>query len=1173
MSDTQEEFPTIKGYKIERKLGEGGMAHVYLALQEGFERHVALKVLAPHLAKDEDFKMRFVREAKMAAQMSHQSIVPIYDFGISGDYHFMAMEYLPHGDLKQRMIGGIPLQEAISITKTIANGLDYAGKKGLVHRDIKPENILFREDNSPVISDFGIARQVSAATNITIIGSAVGTPRYMSPEQAQGNMVDARSDLYSLGVIFYELLTGRAPFISDSAISVSIKHITEMAPPLPPQYASLQSIVDLAMEKNPDNRFQTGNDFVRALTIAEDRLSTASAKTVILSNSQAILAATQHSRASLSTPNTAAQQTQTSQTSASTPQTAPLYKKPLFWGLCFVFSQVVLAGSWFLLQSGNPESDAPDISTLTTEAPLKNTTQNHDRKINDLLVNANNAFDSGRYFEPHNNSAQYFLTTLLTLAPEHTQGSKKITELYTHYLESAQQAITVSALDKAEKNLNQASQISYYIDNTAAKERFKALYQAMIQQRQQYIVASQSSETVKQLLKQAENALINGHYTSPPGDNALEYYRKILIATPDNAMAKDGIIRTTGALLAKAEEHVRLHQFTKAKAYAAEAEQIAPEHPEINKTYALISDEHAKYQRELLQQNIEQNLIAEKKQLDQLLGKANTALKQLRLTRPENDNALHYFKKVLALSPAHPEAQNGIDTIDKYYVSKFKNALQNNAFTKAESLITTYATLAKQNDVQDLRNLLNQRKAEAEKPEPSINTAGKSKKGSTRISELMAEAKQLTKRKPTEKNNSALRDRYLAILDINPSNTKAKEGLRKTTRFEVKLAETAMTEYRLSDAQNHINIISATDSNFELTPLRGRLLESKKSQAKAAGLLQQASALIQQPYIKPGWLENNREPRERLTRAYSLITNARKLTGESPDVTNMLNQLDEKYASIVSTLLTDDDQPSADTFINDTRNYEWSGFKLALVSSKTLTATQLKTQKDEQAVQKALSKLLSDATRLIEKTYIPPGLLENNNESRDELIEAYNLLDNARKLNADDPRIHTLFEKLDAKYAKVVTLLINEGDEKEAQKFIGDTRRFDWTGSKTVLASLSHSGSSTDNKESSLKLTITKLLDEARSLIDHPYFLPGLLETNNDARTRLTDAYNKIDSALRLEPDNSRALALLIKLEDKYTHIVQVLLKNEDEDEAKSFIKDTRNFKWQAPKLAAIKIP
>ena len=264
------DYPEIPGYTILKRLGEGGMAVVYLARQDKFDRLVALKVMASHLVPDPSFGERFLREAHIVAQMSHRNFVPVFDVGRHGDYHYMSMEYLPNGDLKTLMSRGLPLQDGLLIAREIASGLHYAASKNFVHRDIKPENILFREDHSAVIGDFGIARQMDSNTQMTVIGTVVGTAHYMSPEQAQAGIVDGRSDLYSLGIIVYEMLTGEVPFDADSAIATSIKHVNEEIPLLPPRIEAFQPFIDRVLAKHPDDRFQTGREIVDALEELEE---------------------------------------------------------------------------------------------------------------------------------------------------------------------------------------------------------------------------------------------------------------------------------------------------------------------------------------------------------------------------------------------------------------------------------------------------------------------------------------------------------------------------------------------------------------------------------------------------------------------------------------------------------------------------------------------------------------------------------------------------------------------------------------------------------------------------------------------------------------------------------------------------------------------------------------
>src|SRR5690606_22779930 len=241
----------IPGYRLVRPLGRGGMATVYLAVQESVDREVALKVMSPTLLGDPQFGERFLREARIAARLRHRNVVQVHDVAVHGDHHVIAMEYLPHGPVARK---GDPPREpafALRVVRDIACALDYAHGRGVIHRDIKPDNILLREDGSAALTDFGIAR-ASDVTRMTRTGAIVGTPHYMSPEQARGQDVDGRADLYSLGIVFHELLVGRVPYAADDSLAVGIMHITAPLPRLSASLVHLQPLLDALLAKQPD---------------------------------------------------------------------------------------------------------------------------------------------------------------------------------------------------------------------------------------------------------------------------------------------------------------------------------------------------------------------------------------------------------------------------------------------------------------------------------------------------------------------------------------------------------------------------------------------------------------------------------------------------------------------------------------------------------------------------------------------------------------------------------------------------------------------------------------------------------------------------------------------------------------------------------------------------------
>ena len=256
----------IPGYRILRPIGEGGMASVFLAVQESLDREVALKVMAPALAANAEFAHRFLTEGKITARLQHPNLVTVHDIGNHGNVYYLAAEYIPGGTLKDRIEeGGLSVGQILDITADIAHGLDFAHQKGFVHRDVKPGNVLFRSDGRVALADFGIAKAMDGSNSSTVAGTSIGTPDYMSPEQARGESVDGRSDLYSLGAVLFEMLAGVPPYQASDAFTVALMHVTHPVPSLPGEHAWLQPLVEGLMAKEPAKRFNTGAAFVEAM--------------------------------------------------------------------------------------------------------------------------------------------------------------------------------------------------------------------------------------------------------------------------------------------------------------------------------------------------------------------------------------------------------------------------------------------------------------------------------------------------------------------------------------------------------------------------------------------------------------------------------------------------------------------------------------------------------------------------------------------------------------------------------------------------------------------------------------------------------------------------------------------------------------------------------------------
>jgi serine/threonine-protein kinase PpkA len=257
----------IPGYELQRKLGSGGMATVYLAIQKSLNRKVAIKVLQRRDGDSKEAEKRFLAESQTLAQLPHPGIVGVYDV-MQNDYgDYIVMEYLEGGVLTERMsTGWLTLADFVGIVVQISAALQYAHDNGVIHRDMKPDNILFRGTNTPVITDFGIARMQNAnAARVTEAGMAVGTPTYMSPEQAVGGEVDGRSDQYSVGIMFYEMLVKKPPFDGGGAMQTAYAHVHTPPPRLPMEFAFAQPLLDRMLAKNPDDRFPDMKAFAREL--------------------------------------------------------------------------------------------------------------------------------------------------------------------------------------------------------------------------------------------------------------------------------------------------------------------------------------------------------------------------------------------------------------------------------------------------------------------------------------------------------------------------------------------------------------------------------------------------------------------------------------------------------------------------------------------------------------------------------------------------------------------------------------------------------------------------------------------------------------------------------------------------------------------------------------------
>jgi len=356
----------IGRYEIKSELGRGGMATVYRGYDPRFEREVAVKVLPPELLHaDPQFRVRFDREAKIIAQLEHPAIVPVYDVGEENNQPYFVMRFMTGGSLSDRIKNGLfTIADATKIMEKIAPGMDEAHAKGIVHRDFKPSNILFDQKGEPYISDFGIAKVTQSQAG-SVTGSAIiGTPAYMAPEQAQGDNVDGRADIYALGIILYEMLTGKQPYEADTPMGVAIKHITDPVPHIldanPNLPYDIEAIIQKAMAKDREDRYATAQELVDDLRALASNVTTSPGAA---------------KRTTVERP-PARQKTTVAQ------QKEPVQKRFNVWLVIVPLVIVIIGGGIFLFNGNNnllggeatstipaPIIEAPSSSTAT-EAPL-----------------------------------------------------------------------------------------------------------------------------------------------------------------------------------------------------------------------------------------------------------------------------------------------------------------------------------------------------------------------------------------------------------------------------------------------------------------------------------------------------------------------------------------------------------------------------------------------------------------------------------------------------------------------------------------------------------------------------------------------------------------------------------------------------------------------------------
>jgi hypothetical protein len=531
----------IPGYDVHSLLGHGGMAEVYLATQQSLQRKVALKVLLS--ADDDEFNQRFVREAHIVASLHHPSIITIHDVGQLADGRlYLSMEYVSGGDLTRYKGRVLPAGQALEIVREIAEGLAVVHESGLIHRDLKPANILFRDDGTAVITDFGVAKKLEVDSDMTQFGIAIGSPAYSSPEQARCETLDERSDIYSLGVILLELLTGTNPFKGASYNETVLNQVQMEPPSLTGRLAQYQPLLQRMLAKHPDDRFKDCGELLAELYECQD--DSVPRVIVPVSDAEAI------------------PQSTTPRSPAPVPSAPPRAKvagriKPalVMWCLAGIVAFGALGGGGYYAH--------------------------HRWQITHLIEQGNQRFAQGKLIEPAEDSADHYYRLALAEDPNNHEAGAG--------LQRVKNARIAQLLWKAEQRLEDGQLVApdkdsadYYYREVLALAPGHTGAIAGLQQ-----VADQR---VAQYLQRADERLKDGRLVQPQDDSAAYYYGQVLEWDPENAQAQQGIARVSQRFVEEAKRAYARREYALAREYIAQGLEV----DQSNATLLRLQGDHAR---------------------------------------------------------------------------------------------------------------------------------------------------------------------------------------------------------------------------------------------------------------------------------------------------------------------------------------------------------------------------------------------------------------------------------------------------------------------------------------------------------------------------------------------------------------------------------------------------
>ncbi|HEY7884939.1 MAG TPA: protein kinase, partial [Cellvibrionaceae bacterium] len=712
------ELMEIPGYKIIDTLGEGGMATVYLAIQESFEREVALKVMSPNLSKDPTFGERFLREARIVSRLVHPNIVTVYDVGVHEGHHYLSMEYVPGEDLKQRRYE-LDLVQSLQVVKDVARALDYAGRKGYVHRDVKPENIMLHaEESRAVLMDFGIARATDVASGMTQTGTTMGTPHYMSPEQAKGAKVDPRCDIYSLGVVLFELVAGYVPFDADSAVAVGIMHVSDEVPRLAPHLHIFQPIIDKALAKKPDERYQQASQLIADLNalaagdVAEvmRQIESMPAVEPVDTSADTVVSAPvptqtdsevvdKKPRAQAADAFHISSGDRIGAQKSSIGATEPPRRQGKLLGGILVLA-LLGAGGWYgnawLTEKDSAETSlmASDIAALAPDE-LADEPAPADEAINDPanLADVLDSTDDDLAIEPGEAESLDLGLELepLVKAQALTAGlndditlTVPLAILYRQLQQGdlGEQQAGSLGLDELADNLDTKFEQALAADDIArARLIAEAARRANLGQNfTERLQAFAGTESLTALLNEADEYLQANQLTSPADANALERYRQVLEADPDNARAQAGIDNIVKRYIGLAESEQEKGDLQRASTHISRGLAI----DDSNDILLQLQTAVGEAQRQQAAQE-QQALAAQQALADEAAAHMGAG----RLISPREGNAYESYQALIALRANSTQAQEGLARIERALIADIEQLINTDQLQEATLLLAS----------------------------------------------------------------------------------------------------------------------------------------------------------------------------------------------------------------------------------------------------------------------------------------------------------------------------------------------------------------------------------------------------------------------------------------------------------------------------------------------------